>query len=371
MKIAIEAQRIFRKKKHGMDFVILEVIKCLQRIDTENQYYIMVAPGPDRCIEATDNFHIVEVRMPSYPLWEQVGLPLALRRINPDVVHCTSDTAPISKQRRMVLTLHDIIFLEPQKGKNRSIYQSLGRLYRKWVVPRVLHNCDMIITVSEYERERIIDFLRIEAEDIKCVYNGYGSDFYYREDYGRIAAKYVNGQDYIFFLGNTDPKKNVAGTLRAYSEYLKLSKKKMPLLIADIGESRLNSILRAQGITEIRKHIVRADYINHAELPYVYSGAKIFLYTSYRESFGIPLLEAMACGTPVVTGITSSLPEIAGEYGGCVDVRNTRQIADKMLEIENDDVYSATLVSAGKERVKNFSWENTAREYLEIYKSQL
>ena len=117
MRIAIEAQRIFRRKKHGMDFVALESIRELQRLDKVNDYYILVSPGEDRCIEETSNFHIVEVKMPSYPLWEQIGLPLAIRKIKPDLLHCTSNTDPLFCNVPLILTLHDFIFMEKRQVK--------------------------------------------------------------------------------------------------------------------------------------------------------------------------------------------------------------------------------------------------------------
>ena len=95
MKIAIEAQRIFRTNKHGMDFVALETIRELQKLDHIHEYYILVAPGEDHCLEESANFHIIEIKCPTYPLWEQVALPLAIRKIKPEIVHCTSNTAPL------------------------------------------------------------------------------------------------------------------------------------------------------------------------------------------------------------------------------------------------------------------------------------
>ena len=95
MKIAIEAQRIFRKEKHGMDYVALETIRELQKIDQQNEYFILVSPGDDVCLQESANMHIVTVNWPSYPLWEQIGLPLALKKIKPDLLHCTSNTAPV------------------------------------------------------------------------------------------------------------------------------------------------------------------------------------------------------------------------------------------------------------------------------------
>ena len=112
MKITIEAQRIFRTNKHGMDFVALESIRELQKLDHENEYFIFVTPGEDRCLEESENVHIIELKCPTYPLWEQVALPRAVKKIRPDLLHCTSNTAPLQCPVPLILTLHDIIYLE-------------------------------------------------------------------------------------------------------------------------------------------------------------------------------------------------------------------------------------------------------------------
>lgn len=141
MKIAIEAQRIFRPNKHGMDFVVLETVRELQKIDKENEYFIFVSPGTDHCLGETDNVHIIEVKCPTYPLWEQWALPRAINKCKPDLLHCTSNTAPLRIQVPLILTLHDIIFLENRQGSSKSLYQNMGRCYRRLVVPRILPKC--------------------------------------------------------------------------------------------------------------------------------------------------------------------------------------------------------------------------------------
>ena len=138
MKIGIEAQRIFRKNKHGMDYVVLQEILQLQQMDTTNEYFIFVKPGEDRCVESSANVHVIELHCPSYPLWEQWALPRAAKRYGVQLLHCTSNTAPIWCDIPLVLTLHDIIFLEPRDKQNKSLYQNMGWLYRRLDVPRIL-----------------------------------------------------------------------------------------------------------------------------------------------------------------------------------------------------------------------------------------
>lgn len=369
MKIAIEAQRIFRTNKHGMDFVALESIRELQRLDKSNEYFILVSPGKDRCLEPSENMHIIEVSCPTYPLWEQIALPFAISRIKPDILHCTSNTAPILCHVPLVLTLHDIIFLEPRHSENKSLYQNMGWYYRRFVVPRILSHCNKIITVSHFECNRIKEALQLPDNKIIAVYNGFGNHFSPRKETLQITKNYIDAEKYIFFLGNTDPKKNVPRTLKAYSLYLQQSTDRLPLLIADITEKMLDSILKELDIENIKPYITCPGYIKNADLPYLYSGAFIFLYTSLRESFGIPLLEAMACGTPVITSNTSSMPEVGGKDAILVDPFNVNSIADKLLLLENDPEYYAKQVLYGLDRVKLFSWEKTARETLSIYEN--
>ena len=372
MRIGIEAQRIFRKNKHGMDFVVLQEIKELQKMDTPHEYFVFVKPGVDRCIESSEHVHIIEVNCPSYPLWEQWALPRAARKAGVDILHCTSNTAPIWCDIPLVLTLHDIIFLEPRDKKNKSLYQNLGYFYRRWNVPRILKKCRRIITVSDFELGNIKQKLQLPDSQLKMIYNGYNEWFRPIENDKQQYRKYIADAGYFFFLGNTDPKKNTERTLVAYAKYLELSEVKPPLLMADLDQEYLNGIIERNGIEAIRDHIVIPGYIINSDLPYIYNNAFAFLYTSLRESFGIPLLEAMACGTPVITSNKSSMPEIAGHDAILINPESSDEIALKMLQLERDTDFYQRQKAVGLERAKLFSWrkttENLLRLYEEVYK---
>lgn len=369
MRIGIEAQRIFRKNKHGMDYVVLQEILEIQKMDTENEYFVFVKPGEDRCVESTQNVHVIELDCPSYPLWEQWALPRAAKRAKVDILHCTSNTAPIWCDLPLVLTLHDIIFLEPRDKQNKSLYQNMGWFYRRINVPRILDKCRRIITVSNFEKENIITKLHIPEQRMAMIYNGYNEWFRPVEDVQGIFRKYIPENGYFFFLGNTDPKKNTERTLVAYSKYLQQSDIKRKLLMADLDSDFLNSIITRNGIDNIRNHIVMPGYIVNSDLPYIYNQAFAFLYTSLRESFGIPLLESMACGTPVITSNTSSMPEIGGPDAILVNPESSDEIATMMLRLERDKAFYQKQKEIGLERAKLFSWKKTAEQLLEVYKS--
>ena len=367
MRIGIEAQRIFRKNKHGMDYVALQEIKELQQFDTHNEYFVFVAPGEDHCLEDSKNVHIIEIGGNIYPIWEQITLPKVANELKLDMLHCTSNTAPIWCSVPLILTLHDIIFMEPRDKSNKSLYQNMDWLYRRLVVPRILKKCEYIITVSDFELNNITTKLGIARERMVMIYNGYNEWFKPLKDLKMKYRKYINESGYFFFLGNTDPKKNTERTLIAYSKYLEVSKVKRPLLMADLDKSYLNDIIARNHIENITSNIHMPGYIVNSDLPYIYNNAFAFLYTSLRESFGIPLLEAMACGTPVITSNTSSMPEIGGRNAILINPENPDEIAQMMIKLEEDREFYDQQKNLGIKRAQLFSWRQTAELLLEVY----
>jgi len=365
--IAIEAQRIFRQHKGGMDVVILEIIRELQELDKVNQYYILVAPGPDRCLEETGNFRIIELPGSFYPLWEQFTLIRALRSIRPDLLHCTSNTAPILWRGRMLLTLHDIIFLEKSAGKGASRYQWMGRIYRRWLIPLLLRRDFPLITVSQAEKTRISDRLGIKTDRIHVVYNACSAHFFPRECTPEERAARGMPPDYFLVLGNTDPRKNVSGVLQAYTLYLKSSKHPRPLVITGLTAQTLETFLPPQDREALRPHILLPGYVPWRDLPWWYSGAIASLYMSFREGFGIPILESMACGTPVLTSAVSSMPEVAGPGGLLADPSQPEDIAGWMLRLEEQPELRTFQQDYGLRRAQEFSWNRSAQEILKMY----
>lgn len=369
MKIGIEAQRIFRKNKHGMDYVVLQEIKELQQIDVVNEYYVFVKPGEDRCVEISKNVHIIELKCPTYPLWEQWALPRAAKKYGVEILHCTSNTAPIWCNIPLVLTLHDIIFLEPRNRQNQKLsrYQDMGRTYRRLVVPRIIKHCKRIITVSNFEKNSILNHFNIEAPKLTMLYNSYDEAFRLQDNWQRDITKYIDHSGYFLILGNTDYRKNTERMIIAYAKYLKRSTIKRKLLITSLTKEYIDHILNDNGINNIRKQIVLTDYLPFTDLPSIYHHAFCFLFASLREGFGIPILESMACGTPVITSNTSSMPEVAGQDAILVNPEDSEEITDMMLRLETDDTFYEQQIKIGLERAKLFSWRKTAENLLKLY----
>jgi glycosyltransferase involved in cell wall biosynthesis len=377
MRIAIEGQRLFRERKHGMDFVALELVKQIMLLDQQNEYFVFVKPDKDVCLQNTDNVKIIELESGGgYPKWEQSALPKAVNLYNCDLLHCTSNTAPLHSPVPLVITLHDIIYMESLSlfKKGYTLYQRLGNMYRRIVVPRVLHKADKIITVSKFEKQRIKDFFHLPEEKLVAIYNGVGKHFRIINDKKQLAQakeKYQLPDKYIFFLGNTDPKKNTKGVLQAYGNFVKKEGHNIKLLMLDFDNNELRKILQEIEQPELINDIHLAGYVPNSDLPAIYNLATLFLYPSLRESFGIPILEAMACGTPVVTSNTSSMPEIAQDAAFIVNPYKPNEITNAIITILNDNNLSMTLQEKGLLQAEKFSWEQMAKEVIQLYSNIL
>ena len=251
MRIGIEAQRIFRKKKHGMDMVALELIRALQKIHTPHEFVVFVQPDEDSaCLSESAQVKIVELPKSPYPIWEQWHLPRAVKKYKLDLLHCTSNTAPLFLSVPLVLTLHDIIYLEKISLTQGTAYQKFGNIYRKWNVPIIAKKAKKILTVSDFENQRICSHFGFNKALVQTVYNAAAGHFTKITDPKVLSdsiAKYHLPDQYIFFLGNTDPKKNVVGVLKAIS--LLKAKNALPckLLMLDINRQYLQNLANEIG----------------------------------------------------------------------------------------------------------------------------
>src|SRR5690606_12695967 len=162
--VGIEVQRLFRQKKHGMEVVALELIRELQKIDVHNRYTIFVKDDIDQqCLDATPNFSICKLKSSAYPIWEQTVLPAVIRKHGLDVFHATCNTAPLSTNIPLLLTVHDIIYLE-NINFNGTYYQNFGNIYRRLIVPLAIKRSQLIFTVSEFEKMEIVKRLNVPPE---------------------------------------------------------------------------------------------------------------------------------------------------------------------------------------------------------------
>ena len=374
MKIGIESQRIFRTRKHGMDVVALELIRQIQQLDQKNEYILFAMNGEDRnCISDTANFKTIMLNGVTYAGWEQISLPAAVKKYKPQLLHCTGNTAPYSCAVPMIVTVHDVIYLEEVNFEG-SAYQNVGNLYRKMVVPHAIRKAEKIVTVSEYEKNVIIDVCKTDPEKIVVIHNGVSERFNRNIDIQHLQelkTKYNLPENFILFLGNTAPKKNTAGVIKAYVHYCSMNDAPVPLVITDFSRSSVLSILEGLNRLELAGKIITPGYIPSVEMPVMYNCCTLFLYLSLRESFGLPVLEAMGCGVPVLTSDIPAIREVAGDAAVLVDPENADVIAERISFLLNAEPEQKKLVQKGIERVKLFSWRRSAEKLIQLYTTSI
>ncbi|MGB3619691.1 MAG: glycosyltransferase, partial [Catalinimonas sp.] len=267
MRIGIEARRLFRPHKHGMDVYALELIRHLQQIDEENQYFVFVRPDEDAaCFPDALNFFAVEVEAMSYPDWEQVHLPRLAERHQLDVLHCTANTAPLRYRGRTVVTIHDVLYLEQNhalRPGSGTPYQRFGSLYRRMVVPLIAKQADKLLTVSDFQRGRIARALELDDGDLQVTHNGVGEAFFRppsAEQRRQVRATYDLPPRYYLFLENRERRKNLNGVLRAYAHLLDTRDELPKLVIKGVDRAYLGEQLDKLGAAHLAEHCRLIEY---------------------------------------------------------------------------------------------------------------
>jgi glycosyltransferase involved in cell wall biosynthesis len=361
MKIGIEAQRIFRKKKHGMDIYALELIRAIQKLDHTNEYVVFVKADEDECLYSSDNMKVVKVKGLTYIDWEQVWLPKAVKRSGVEMVHYTSNTASLHCPVPFLVTLHDIIYLTSFSGG--TLYQTAGHFYRKFIVPRIIKKAEYVFTVSDFEKTQITQAIALYEHKIKVVPNAINTTFRKiknEEILQNTISKYHLPSEFILFIGNEAPKKNMQILLKAYANYVDKTSNPLQLVILETSIQQILNHLAKFKRLDILDKITLTGYVDHSDLPKIYNLARLFLYPSLRESFGIPIIEAMACGTPVITSNTTAMPEIADNAAYLINPLNVSELSEAIIELTQNPTLRDCLIEKGLKRAEGFSWKNTA-----------
>jgi glycosyltransferase involved in cell wall biosynthesis len=371
MKIGIEIQRLFRKQKYGIETSSLELIKKMQALDPKFQFVVFASNDTDRsCFTESDKFKVKTLAGDFFADFEQLFLPIAAKTEKLDLLHCTGNTTPYFSPVPIVQTLHDIIFMDPIP-RNDNTYQRFGNHYRRRLVPLVTPRSEAVITVSNYEKERIISRLSIDEKKIEVIYNGINNKHFRMCDCPHEKAKvkltYGLPEKFILFLGNPSFRKNPAGVIEAYVMYASKVRNPLPLVTPGLTQKYVMHELKMLNATFDPKLFITPGYIMEEDLPIVYGLSEVFLFPSLSEGFGMPIVEAMACGTPVITSKISSMPEIAGDAAQLIDPLSAPTIADALIEILANEDFRLDKIQDGLLNAKRFSWDITAEKVLGIY----
>lgn len=305
-------------------------------------------------------------------LWENVELLRLARRDRIDILHAPAFAPPFPSDFKVVVTVHDLIgmFFPNQLSWPSRFY------WGKWL-PHCVKRASAIVAVSENTKRDLVNYLRIPEKTIHVIYPSGHETFSPHADakeLSRMKARFCIREKYFLFVGTIEPRKNLVRVVQAFARFLKRygrhdsSWQLVVVGMKEYAHGRSFKSLVGQSAAGL-EDVIYTGYVSNESLNLLYCGAEAFVFPSLYEGFGIPILEAMACGVPVLTSNLSSMPEVSGDAALYVDPSSVERITDGMIEIVEDASLRKDLMQKGFERVKHFSWKETARQTLRVYES--
>jgi glycosyltransferase involved in cell wall biosynthesis len=361
MKIAFDLRRIGNPG-------IGRYMKCLTESIVaqapEHEYLLILPPNGEDLVGVPQTAKICP-RLKYYSLREQIELPRILSRHKIDLLHAPHFLLPLARPCPAVATIHDVIYLAcPQ-----DLSSFAGRLYYRVMMNACSRLATRIITDSEYSKSEIVRYLRADPAKIEVIYPGVDPGFHRVTDPARLDAvrsRYGIDRDYILCVGIYKPRKNHAGLLRAFQRLLESGSRAQLVIAGPMaeGEPALRRLAVELGVA---KHVVFTGFVDESDLCALYSAATVYACPSFYEGFGFTVLEAMACGTPVVCLSATSLPEVAGTAALYSDPRDPEQMASQLRRVFSDAALRNALIEQGRENLRRFNWADTARQTLAVY----
>ena len=376
VKVGIDGRSL--KRQVGLGKFTYHLIHALAKIDSRNEYIIYLdLPQAAEKLPQVKNFHWKVLTPSNYFIWEQICLPLQAAKDGLDLLHSPANTAPLclSKKIKLIITVHDVMFLLPFSvlPKSPSVYQNIGRFYRKIIVTAAARKAGIVATDSHYSAKDIIRYLKINKNKIKVVYLGsdqMAEQLQSRPSDNETLEKYKIHKPYLLALGGTDPRKNTEKVIQSFQKLNREERQKYQLVIVGIDRHRNSNFSELVKDFQLEDRIVFTGFVGESELATLYRQAYLFIYSSLYEGFGLPVLEAMSTGKPVVASKTTSIPEVGGRAVLYVNPESADEIACGIQKILNDspDAYQ-NRVDLGLQQAAQFSWEKTALAYRSLYEA--
>jgi glycosyltransferase involved in cell wall biosynthesis len=364
VRIGIDARKLH---DFGIGTYIRNLLRQLSRLDRETEFVVLCRPEDAQAISVLgENIRPVPETAGNYSLAEQVKVPLKLNRAGVTLFHAPHYVLPVLVRCPSVVTIHDCIHLMfPQYLPNRV---ALG--YARAAIGGAARRATRVLTVSESSKRDILRFVDIKPEKIDVIYNAYDERFTLEpcaEDVERVRERYQLQDSFILYAGNVKPHKNLERLIEAFYLVRRRGLDHVKLVLIGDDISRYAALRRAVHQHQLHKYVRFLGYMPDETLAVMYRLASVFVFPSLYEGFGLPPLEAMASGTPVVTSNVSSLPEVAGDAAVLVDPMDPEAIADGIHRVLTDDALRARLRERGLARARQFSWEASVRRVREIY----
>jgi glycosyltransferase involved in cell wall biosynthesis len=375
-RFGINAQKLSTSQSYhaaGSSRYVYSLLRELRAIEPPESIVAYLGDGePPPDLAPTERFTPRRAdwptRRPSVRIaWEQIVLPRWLHNDRITVFHGAVNALPAFWGGPGVVTILDLTFMLLPEAFNRA-----NRLYLRFMAAFAAARADRIIAISEATRRDVIARLRVPPERVQRIYCGVEPDFRPIED-GRDVAELRNKWSirggFILYLGTIEPRKNLVRLIDAYAELRRRKATDRDLVLAGGRGWGDETIVRRAHDVGVGEHVRFVGFVPEQEMPLWYNAADLFVYPSEYEGFGLPPLEALACGTPVIASNRSSLPEVVGEAGVLVDPTDTAAMADAMQRVLDDERLQSHLSQAGPEQARPFTWRRMAEETLGVYRA--
>ena len=378
MRIGIDIRTLMEKNYSGVSEYTLNLVRAILENDRKNEYKLFYNSGRDvRNRLPVFNYENVEIISRRYPnkifnyfLQKIFRYPKIDKMLGVDVFWLPHlNFISLSKESKKILTVHDLSFWRYPKffSLRRNVWHCIIN------AKKLIQSADKIVAVSENTKYDIMDLAGINPSKIEVIYSGLDEQYKVmpRDDKNLALTKEKYGlkDEFVLFLATLEPRKNIKGLIKAYSKFKKDNfwAENIDLIIVGGKGWKTGDIFGEKEKSEYKKNIKFLEYIPREEKVYLYNLASVFVYPSFYEGFGFPPLEAMACGTPVITSSASSLPEVAGSCSLLVNPDSSEEISEAIRIVFSDKKIRDSLVEAGIKRAKELSWKKTAENYLRIF----
>ncbi|MFH0988381.1 MAG: glycosyltransferase family 1 protein [Parcubacteria group bacterium] len=367
MIIGIDASRANKPVKTGVEWYSYHLIEELKKIDRDNRYFLFTnVPLTGALAVCPNNFEERLLKCPIPRSWTlgRLSLEMKFGKEIPDVLFVPAHTLPLLNPKKSVVTIHDIGFEHFPEAYNWA-----DKLYHRITIRIIKRAASRIIAVSNFTKQDLIDTYKISPDKISVVLNGYDDDAYkvLGENRSLLKNKYGINSPYVLFIGRLELKKNIPALVEAFGKFkMKNPSDKHKLVLVGTKGRTYPMVDEQIKKFNLENEIIFPGWVGDDDLPIFYNNADLFVFPSLFEGFGIPILEAMACGCPVICSNTTSLPEVAGSATLMFNPLQTDEIVARMEQVLFNPEVRESLQMKGRERVKRFSKKKCAEDTLKV-----
>ena len=358
----------------GTESYAISLINALTRIDEQSEYFVFTNQESTNLSLPTSKrisrvpCQVYATNRASRYAWEQLILPRKVKSLQIELLHSLGYVQPLRLPCKSVVTIHDLNFYNIGHMMSKT-----KRIALEFFVTRSAKAADHIITVSEFSKKQIVEILGVPPEKVTVTYNAVKERPMHVVEFEELKSKYNVRRPYIFGLSSPSPHKNIANLVRGFALLKQRKTNSLKLVLA--GHLPKGSTDLTQALSNVndrvREDIIFTGYVPDFVLPSLYFYAEALVFPSIYEGFGIPILEAFSCNTPVVCSNMAAIPEVAGDAAIYFDPHNVEEMADAILKVLGDSSLKEKLIERGKSRLQLFSWEKTAEQTLAVYKKVL